>query len=158
MRSSTYQLDENGNVLIEFEYDYHLTGKDIMVWVNLTGYQADQGIVTRVGEAQKHTLRGYGLMSRESYTLASGAKNVILPFYIRHENVPEVYRNGHFAFAYHGCQVDSIIDYSNWYDARDCRNEVVYVDLNVSNPKKDDCTIQLVNIEVSPEFSGTNSF
>jgi hypothetical protein len=158
MKSSTYQLDENGNVLIEFEYDYHLTGKDIMVWVNLTGYQADQGIVTRVGEAQKHTLRGYGLMSRETYTLASGAKNVILPFYIRHENVPEFYRNGHFAFAYHGCQVDSIIDYSNWYDARDCRNEVVYVDLNVSNPKKDDCTIQLVNIEVSPEFRGTNSF
>jgi hypothetical protein len=158
MKSSTYQLDENGNVLIEFEYDYHLTGKDIMVWVNLTGYQADQGIVTRVGEAQKHTLRGYGLMSRETYTLASGAKNVILPFYIRHENVPEVYRNGHFAFAYHGCQVDSIIDYSNWYDARDCRNEVVYVDLNVSNPTMSDCTIQLVNIEVSPEFRGTNSF
>jgi hypothetical protein len=129
-----------------------------MVWVNLTGYQADQGIVTRVGEAQKHTLRGYGLMSRESYTLPAGAENVECYFAIRHENVPEVYKNGHFAFAYQGCQVDSIIDYSNWYDARDCRNEVVYVDLNVSNHTTTDCTIQLVNIEVAPEFSGTNIF
>ena len=60
MKSSNYQLDKNGHVFIEFEYDYHLTGKDIMVWVNLTGFQADNGNTGRIGDAKKHTLRGAG--------------------------------------------------------------------------------------------------
>ena len=156
MISDTYQLDENGNVLIEFAYDYHLTGKDIMVWVNLTGYQADTKEMTRIGEAQKHTLRGMGFIAPESYKISSGAENVKCYFHIEHENVPEMYLNGHFGFAYTGCHVDSIINSSNNYDARDCNNSsVAYVELNVSNPTSKECTIQLTSIRVAPEFQSS---
>jgi hypothetical protein len=41
------------------------------------------------------------------------------------------------------------------YDARECQNSAVaYVDLNVSNPGSEDCTITLENIAVSEEFNG----
>ncbi len=158
MKASNYQLDDNGHALIEFEYDYHLTGKDIMVWVNLTGFQADNGITGRIGEAKKHTLRGNGFTSPESWTLV---KNTItpqlLPFHVHHENAPEWYRNGHFAFAITGkCTVHNIIDWSNRHDARDCSNTVGYVDLNVSNPSTEDCTITIDRINVSSEFNGIN--
>ena len=155
MKASNYQLDDNGHALIEFEYDYHLTGKDVMVWVNLTGYQADNNSSGRIGEAKKHTLRGNGLMSRESYLVKAGSTGVELHFNVHHENAPEWYRNGHFGFAYKGCKVENIIDSSNRHDARVCTNgAVAYVDLNVSNPSADDCTISLVDIAVSSEFNG----
>ena len=155
MKASNYQLDSNGHALIEFEYDYHLTGKDIMVWVNLAGFQADNNTTGRIGEAKKHTLRGNGLMSRESYLVKAGSTGAALHFNIHHENAPEWYRNGHFGFAYKGCKVENIIDSSNRHDARVCTNgAVAYVDLNVSNPSVDDCTISLVDIAVSSEFNG----
>jgi len=158
MMSDTYQLDDTGNVLIEFAYDYHLTGKDIMVWVNLTGYQADTNEMTRIGEAQKHTLRGMGLVSLQQYKLPGFAKNVECYFEIQHKNIPEHYRNGHFAWRYKGCQVDGILDYSNFYDARDCINTTAFIDLNVSNPSPKDCIIELVDIETSPEFKSSTAY
>ena len=159
MKANNYQLDDNGNVLVEFEYDYHLTGKDIMVWVNLTGYQADNDITGRIGEAQKHTLRGNGLVSPNSYSLAPFASARQLSFRVAHENAPEWYRNGHFEFAtVGGCQVHNIIDWSNLYDARECSNTVGYVELNVSNPTPQPCTITIGRIQVSSEFTGTSSY
>jgi len=155
MMSDTYQLDENGNVLIEFAYDYHLTGKDIMVWVNLTGYQADTKEMTRIGEAQKHTLRGMGLVSLERYTLPGLAEDVHCHFEIQHKDIPEHYRNAHFAWKYKGCQVDGILDYSNFYDARSCINTQTFIDLNVSNPSVKECTIELIGIEPSSEFQSS---
>jgi predicted small lipoprotein YifL len=157
MRSSTYQLDSSGHALIEFEYDYHLTGKDVMVWVNLTGFQADDNSTGRIGEAQKHTLRGTGFVSYESYTIPAGG-NAQVTFYVHHKDIPEWYRNGHFATAFEptSCTVDSIQDSSNVHDARDCANEVGYLIVNVSNSTTEDCTIKLKDesIAVSPEFSG----
>jgi len=55
-------LDNEGSARISLKYDYHLTGKDVIIWVNLTGYQSDTGQNTRIGESRKHTLRGMGLM------------------------------------------------------------------------------------------------
>ena len=155
MRSGTYKLDENGHAFIEFEYDYHLTGKDIMVWVNLTGFQADDNKLGRIGEAQKHTLRGNGFKSDESYTVAPG-ETVIVPFYIHHKNVPEWYKNGHFgyAFAPSACTIDAIIDSSNQHDARDCNNVVSYTIVQVTNNGPKNCSIELNDdsIAVSSEF------
>jgi hypothetical protein len=156
MKANNYQLDDNGHALIEFEYDYHLTGKDIMVWVNLTGFQADNGKTGRIGEAKKHTLRGNGFSSPEAYTVTGlDTTGVNLRFTVQHENAPEWYRNGHFAFAVDGkCKVENIMDGSNGHDARDCNNIIGYIDLNVTNPSADDCTISLKNIAVSNEFNG----
>lgn len=159
MKATNYQLDETGHALIDFEYDYHLTGKDIMVWVNLTGFQADNNTTGRIGEAQKHTLRGAGFASPEEYTVPFGATNVSLHFTVYHKNAPETYRNGHFGFATSGtCSLDGILDWSNMHDARDCNNTLGYVDLNVSNPSTGDCTITIIDdsIGVSSEFTGVS--
>jgi hypothetical protein len=153
-KSDTYQVGTDGTALVEFVYDYHLTGKDIMVWVNLTGYQADTGTTTRIGEARKHTLRGNGLMTPDVWTLPAGS-SAILPFRIHHANAPEWYINGHFGYSITGdCAVTGVIDSSNWYDARTCGTYggVAYVELNVSNPSPGDCTITLDAINVANEF------
>ena len=157
MKASQYQLDETGHAFIEFEYDYHLTGKDIMVWVNLTGFQADNNHTGRIGEAQKHTLRGYGLLSEDKYSVSDQA---IVRFDIRHENAPEWYKNGHFAFSPFGtCTVNGITDWSNLHDARDCNNTIGYVELNVTNDTtSDQCSIYIDGVVVSPEFSGVSSY
>jgi hypothetical protein len=156
MKASTYQLDETGHAFVEFEYDYHLTGKDIMIWANLTGFQADNSHTGRIGEAQKHTLRGNGLVSDDEYTLAAGATDVVRRFEVHHQNAPEWYRNGHFGFAIKGtCTVNGIVDSSNAHDARECSNVIGYVDLNISNPNPNGtCVISIDSIAVSPEFYG----
>jgi hypothetical protein len=155
MKATNYQLDQNGHAFIEFEYDYHLTGKDIMVWVNLTGFQADNGNVGRIGDAKKHTLRGAGFITPDSYIIAGGAAVSTYRFRVAHENASEWYRNGHFGFGTTGnCLVETIIDWSNLHDARECSNTVGYVDLNVSNPSADVCTITIEGMAVSPEFNG----
>jgi hypothetical protein len=158
MKSDTYQLDDTGSVLVEFNYDYHLTGKDIMVWVNFTGYQADNADgnkSTRIGEARKHTLRGMGLTTPNSYTIPKETDDEsTYRFNIHHQDVAEWYQNGHFGFVVTGkCTVGEIIDWSNYHDARSCSNEgVAYVDINVSNPSDNECVVSLGNIVVSPEF------
>ncbi len=100
MKANNYQLDTTGHALVEFEYDYDLTGKDIMIWTNLTGFQADNNKTGRIGEAQKHTLRGNGLVHEPSggYSLLKGESGTAR-FYIWHENAPELYKNGHFGHA-----------------------------------------------------------
>jgi hypothetical protein len=154
MVSTTYQINAQGTAFVEFEYDYHLTGKDVMVWVNLTGYQADSNSsTTRIGEVRSHTLRGNGLISEDSYLVDN---NATVHFNIKHLNAAEWYRNGHFAFRAEGtCTVEGEpIDWSNYHDARDCGNDAIaYVDLNVTNDTtSDQCTISIADIVVSDEF------
>ena len=153
-RSDTYQVNSDGTALVEFAYDYHLTGKDIMLWVNLSGYQADTDTTTRIGEAKKHTLRGNGLITNDSHKVAAGnTTGVPLKFQIRHENAPEWYQNGHFGYSTSGCQVENVLDGSLNYDARSCVNGgIAFVELNVTNPTSSDCTITLTGIAVSDEF------
>ena len=164
-KSDTYQVDSEGTALIEFEYDYHLTGKKIMLWVNLSGYQADTGMINRIGEAKAHTLRGNGLITTNAYTLPSGSTATSLYFGIKHKNAPEYYKNGHFGLEVTGkCSVHNVISSSNFEydmngkqiavkDARSCDNGgIAYIELNVSNPATSDCTISLDNILVSDEF------
>lgn len=158
MISPSYQIDATGHALIEFSYDYHLTGKDIMVWVNLTGYQADTDTTIRIGEAKKHTLRGNGLVTPDAYSLKPGVTGYYR-FNIHHENAPEWYRNGHFGYAVVGsCTVlpsDPGEDKGNYdYDARDCNLVTSYVRLKVTNNTTEDCTITLDGIAVSNEFDG----
>jgi len=161
MKANNYQLDSNGHALVSFEYDYHLTGKDIMVWVNLTGFQADQNRTGRIGESIKHTLRGNGFTSPDEYLIPAGTAAATYRFTVHHATVPEWYRNGHFGFGTQGtCTVNGIVDSSNVHDARDCANTVGYVDLSVSNSGTADCTIKLDSdsIGVSSEFTGVSTY
>jgi len=137
--SETYQLDEEGTVTVTYKYDYHLTGKDALIWVNLDGIQPDTGTITRVGETVKHTLRGTGFTKAPTlgYVLSPGAAGYAT-FIIWHENAPERYRNAHFAYAVKDrgtpCAY-SVVAQSNPFDARTCNNTIgVDTDNNVSTP------------------------
>ncbi len=123
--SETYKLDDEGTVTVTYKYDYHLTGKDALIWVNLDGLQPDTGEMTRVGETVKHTLRGTGLTKAPfgGYNLQGGASGYGT-FIIWHENAPERYRNAHFGYAIQSgsnCRA-RLVATSNWFDARTCDN------------------------------------
>ena len=155
-KSDTYQIDSEGTALVEFEYDYHLTGKDIMLWVNLDGFQADTGTNTRIGEARKHTLRGNGLVSVPNSYIVTG-RGVTVRFQIEHENAAEWYRNAKFSYAVTGsCFLEEVVRSSNESDARKCYNGgtgITYVDLNVSITTSTTCTVGIEDIVVATEFS-----
>lgn len=173
--SETYQLDEEGTVTVTYKYDYPLTGKDALIWVNLDGIQPDTGAITRIGETVKHTLRGAGFTKApaDGYTLLAGNSGYGT-FIIWHENAPERYRNAHFAYAVKGgstCSY-SVVAQSNPFDARTCNNRVaVDTDNNITTPSvefgtedgtsyitfyleagADDCSFDIDNITVSSEF------
>jgi len=160
MKSDSYQIDENGHALIEFEYDYHLTGKDIMVWVNLTGYQSDENLTTRIGEAQKHTLRGNGLIAipENGYSVPKGQTVLGAKFAIHHENAPEWYINGKFGWAVKSGSTCmwSIDDTSNYVDARTCYGSA-YISFTLTAPDDKDCTFAIERVNVSEEFTGVST-
>jgi len=159
--SESYQLDDQGTVVISYKYDYHLTGKDALIWVNLNGYQADTKKDTRIGEVVKHTLRGTGLtkIPTAGYNLEKNQSDVTATFQIWHENAPERYRNGHFSWdvkAGSTCSY-SIIDSSNKYDARTCENGgnslgYAYIRFSLSSFPDKGCSFDLERIIVSKEF------
>jgi len=171
MKANNYQLDTTGHALVEFEYDYHLTGKDIMVWTNLTGFQADNNKTGRIGEAQKHTLRGNGLnhAPKGGYSLAKGESSYAT-FAIWHENAPERYKNGHFAHSIAGGSTCGyrIVRSSNFIydangdsvsaiDARVCNNGgstvgEAYITYYIQAPADKGCTFNITRINVATEF------
>jgi len=154
--SESYQLDDEGTVIISYKYDYHLTGKDALVWVNLNGFQADTAKDTRIGEVVKHTLRGVGLKSipEVGYHVLVG-QEITAKFEIYHENAAEWYRNAKFGYRVlpTKCSYD-IIAWSNYYDARTCYNGgtgVTYITFRVTAPVKD-CNFNIGEILVAREF------
>ena len=158
--SETYQLDEEGTVVITYKYDYHLTGKDALIWVNLDGIQPDTGKVTRVGETTKHTLRGNGFVTAPSdgYTLAPGA-SVDVDFAVWHENAPEQYRNAHFGYAIKSGSTCTytVVATSNLFDARTCNNGgysngASYITFHLEDTSGLGCHFSIDNLAVSSEF------
>ena len=160
MKASNYQLDSTGHAKLEFEYDYHLTGKDIMVWANLEGFQADTKRIGRVGEAKKFTLRGNGFISvpEGGYDIPKES-SALVTFKIHHKTAPEWYKNGHFGYSVVGNCGINIIDDSNNYDARNCISEVVYVKL-IATAGESGCNVQLApkSLAVASEFTGSKTF
>jgi len=156
-QNGEYQLDSNGHALLEFEYDYHLTGKDIMVWANITGYQADDNKTGRIGTAIKHTLRGNGLISlpENGYSLDKN-QTAVVSFSIWHKNAPEQYRNAKFGWDVKGgstCKW-TVVDSSNYYDARSCygTNGRTYIKFRLQSPPDKGCTFNITHILPSGEF------
>jgi len=154
--SESYQLDDEGTVVVSYKYDYHLTGKDALVWVNLNGFQADTAKDTRIGEVVKHTLRGVGLKSIPAvgYHVLAG-QEITAKFEIHHENAAEWYRNAKFGYRVLPTKCSyTRIDWSDYFDARTCYNGgtgVTYVTFYVTAPVKD-CTFNIGEILVRREF------
>lgn len=160
--SDNYQLNEQGTATIRYKYDYHLTGKEAMIWINLNGQQADTGENTRIGEVLKHTLRGNGLTKLPSagYALVANSPASTVSFSVWHTNISEAYRNGHFQWRVKEGSSCRVIGYtsSNDYDARTCNNGVYsngasYVNVTIATQEDNaSCTFDIDIIGVANEF------
>jgi hypothetical protein len=104
VEDSSQKLDQNGIAKISITYDYYLVGKEIVFWTNILGFQANLGTTVRIGESQKHTLRGHGLTPvPEKFSIPKGATNVIKRVRFNITGTSEWYRN-----AFVGATVDYV--------------------------------------------------
>ena len=158
--SESYQLDDEGTVIVSYKYDYHLMGKDALVWVNLNGYQSDTQKNTRLGEVTKHTLLGQGLRALGGTASLDANETKSITYEIWHEAVPHVpYRNAHFGWRdleSNDCEVLDVQS-SNEVDARTCDNGWSqegrsYITLLLRSAEDKGCTFGIEDILVSNEF------
>jgi len=88
------KLDASGIAKVNVNYDYYLTGKDVIVAVNIVGYTASTDRTSKIGEAKKITLRGLDFSST-TCNVPSG-KTVQCTFLIKMPNTGESLRNANF--------------------------------------------------------------
>lgn len=86
------RLDTNGIAKATVNYDYYLTGKAVVMGVDIVGYNAETNTTTKFGEAQKFTLRGTGFTAT-TCSVPGGAKNYDCTIYVSISDTGEYYRN-----------------------------------------------------------------
>jgi hypothetical protein len=141
-------------MIIQVEYDYYLTGKSVILWSNLVGESNNTS--TKIGLAQKITLRGSGLTG-ETYQYAKGFQGLIR-LNISISDTVEWYKNANFGYAIvvTGDDTNWTIQGDSMQDGNitDCtlNGGVGYVDVNITNPAGSAGEIKLVNVLPSSEF------
>jgi len=144
------KLDSRGMAKLTLEYDYYLTGKDVVVWVNLVGFTAQTGTKGKVGEAIKHTLRGNGL---EAVVVPVTDGDYRVKVLI--SGTTEWYRNSRFGYDLKpsdNIQINS--SSSSNADILDCSqlDGIAYVNFNVTSKDGKAGTVSVLNILPSAEF------
>ncbi len=143
---------------INVEYDYYLTAKDVMLWVNLTGAQHSDESTVRIGEAKKITLRGSGLTS-ETYAFSAGFSGVVR-LHVTLNGTTEWLNNANFGYT-----VEVASDGADWavsddsmaHDITYCygannQNGASFVDIIFNTPTPLGGTVKLVNVLPATEF------
>ncbi|QOY51924.1 hypothetical protein [Candidatus Sulfurimonas baltica] len=150
-KDGNYIMDDTGTMAIKVTYDYFLTGKSVMLWVNLVGYDLPTAKYVRVGEAKKITLRASGLEA-DVVNTSAGVVGATYRIPIKIKESPEWYRHANFAYSVKtsdNLQVNSVISSDN-----NLSNNVAYADVNVTDIGATPAagTIEIVNILVADEF------
>jgi hypothetical protein len=130
--NGNFTVDSSGTMRIDVKYDYYLTGKSVVLWINLIGKNnagAPNEQMVRVGEAKKVTLRALGL-DGGTFNVPKG-KKVIVRIPVQIAGTEEWYRNANFGFkeTKTGTASFSIIDSSMIHGIDDCSqsNGVAYI-------------------------------
>ncbi len=150
----SYKLDARGMAKITLDYDYYLTGKDIVLWVNIVGFTAETGIEGKFGEATEHTLRGIGFKDA-GVSVSAGVTNATYRIYIEIDNVEEWYRNANFGYKLTLSDNLTLIAVSSSNgNITDCAQSggVAYVDVTVTENDAIAGSISITEIAVSDEF------
>ncbi|RUM70157.1 MAG: hypothetical protein DSZ07_03025, partial [Sulfurovum sp.] len=149
-----------GTAIVSYKYDYQLMGKDVLIWVNLNGYQSDTAKNTRIGEVIKHTLLGKGVIKipEGAYSLDKN-ETASATFEIWHQATPRHYRNAHFGWHVKQGSTCKVLGYhsSNAYDARTCVNGYskegsTYITFLLQAPEDKGCTFDIDRILIADEF------
>ena len=152
--NDNYIIDSTGSLIINVEYDYYLTGKSTILWVNLVGknYKTDETV--RIGEAEKMNLRAMGLTA-ESPSYSSGYQgnlrvNVLI------SNTVAWYQNAKFSYNVEAADDLNwtISGSSNDNNLSDCSNSNGrgYVDILITSPAPTGGTLTLTNLLPAWEF------
>jgi len=153
IESEGSKLDSEGTAIVTFTYDYQLMGKDIMLWVNLNGYQADTGKVVRIGDAKKHTLQGLGLSASTDPVAVKAGQTKTYKFHIGHNGADLGYKNAFFKPYYDTtCTSVTTISTSNSSDARSCDNDgFAYIQYAIT-AGEEDCTFTFATPDIESEI------
>jgi len=146
-------IGDNGMIKLKLSYDYYLTGKSVIVAVNLVGYTAVTQVISRIGEAKKITLYGTGLES-DTVSISKGFSGVVrLP--VKISNTNQWYRNARFSFTIKSSDAVKVNSYTtSMSDINDCSRAsgVAFVDVDVTVAADKTGTIQLENLLFVNEF------
>lgn len=150
----TYKLDSRGMAKLTLEYDYYLTGKDVVFWANIVGSTNETAIIGKIGEATELTLRGTGLEAATA-GVSPGETLVTHRIYIEQEEPAEWYRNANFGYTIvvsDNVIINAVSDSNG--NINDCTQSygVAYVDVTVTEFKGEAGSIEIVNILVADEF------
>ncbi len=132
--SNSSVIDITGSMIIDIEYDYYLTGKSTMLWVNLVGKQNSINQTIRLGEARKITLRGLGI-DDDKYAYGPGYVGTVR-FNLSISDTTEFYKNANFGYSIEnsGEATVSTADTSMTHGVTSCINSgVAFIDVHIDN-------------------------
>lgn len=154
VRLESDRFDTNGIVKAVINYDYYLTGKSIMLGVDLVGYTASSGSTSKFGTSVKHTLRGIGFESM-SCSVPAGAVNYTCRLSAEISQTAEWLRNANMGYNITTSDNLSVVGVANSNgNVHDCLNYngIAYVDVTVTENKGEAGTITIEKILVGSEF------
>jgi hypothetical protein len=130
--NGNFTVDSSGTMRIDVKYDYYLTGKSVVLWVNLIGKNNVDNTTVRMGEAKKITLRALGLDGGTFNVPKGGNVTVTIPVQIT--GTTEWYRNANFGYRTitTGTPVFTIIDDSMIHGIANCsqKSGIAYITVN----------------------------
>jgi hypothetical protein len=157
-KDNIYAVDTTGSMLIQVEYDYYMTGKNVVLWANLVGNQnsnTSDTETTRLGHAQKENLRGMGI-DDIAYNFAEGQTGTYR-FILSITDTVEWYRNANFGwniFEISGegnVGVISGTSMDNGVESCAAAEGKAYIDVTITTAAKDG-TITISEILPTDEF------
>ena len=149
-KDDNFLLNASGYMTLEISYDYYLTGKDVVLWVNLIGKDLKNGITTKIGEAKKITLRAHGLEDDTIKTTANSL-NEDYTFQLKIKNSPSLYRDANFGVKY---ELSDKLELNSVTTSNGTLNGTAFITFNVTDISAtgESGTITITDGLVSTEF------
>ena len=150
----------NGNVFtkegyaeIDINYDYYLTGKKVVLAINILGKDVNSGTIKRLGESRALTLRSTGF-DGYSVSIPAGATDMIIQLPVMISNTGEWLRNANFGYDLKTSDSISVNNYKTVSNIGTCLNGgIAYVEANVTNTDATKAgTVSIDNILIGDEF------
>ena len=148
------KLDAFGRAQLTLDYDYYLTGKDIVVWVNMVGSTAQTATEGKFGEARSFTLRGRGF-DQKIVTVPRDVNNITYRIRVGLADSPDWYRNANIGYDVQvsdNLTINAISNSNGNIDDCSQSNGVVFVDVTVTENKGETGSIEIINMVVADEF------
>lgn len=145
-------LTPEGYAEVDVYYDYYLTGKKIVLAVNILGQDVNSGEIKRIGEAKAHTLRSTGF---DGYTVSipAGATNMTVYLPVMISNTGEWLRNSNFVYDIKTSDNITLNSVQAVDNVGTCtRGGIAYVEANVTENDGKAGTVSIDNILIADEF------